>query len=156
MSIKHSQTSGDSPTIRALKEDCSGDPYTIPTGVSADTYRRIPESAWLTLFHDSRMSGAGLSMYLATIRTFDRTGGNPISFPRAYFRREYGLSESTRKAGLRNLTDLGVLHIEGTSVETGLGSARQRGRTEYSLDPRYRPPRKSAATERALRSDSDF
>ncbi|MCU1416114.1 MAG: hypothetical protein JWP32_288 [Schumannella sp.] len=137
--IEPGKASGDLPTIRALKEDGSGDAYVIPTGQPGDTYRRVPEAAWRTLFHTTDLTGAGLSMYLVSLRTFGQAGGNPLTFPRSYFSSEYGMSESTRKAGLRNLVDLGVLEAEGISVETGAG-VRRRGRTNYSLLPVYEPP----------------
>ncbi|CAD6015847.1 conserved protein of unknown function (plasmid) [Agreia sp. COWG] len=140
VSIVRADVSGDPPIVRALKEDGSGDRYTIPTGRTGDTYRRVPEAAWRSLLHETGLSGPGLCMYLVSLRTFGQTRGGALTFPRSYFRREYGMGESTRKAGLRNLVDLGVLQEEGVSIETGSGGPRLRGRTQYTLLQIYEPP----------------
>lgn len=153
VAIESGKASGDLATIRALKEDGSGDAYEIPTGQPGDTYRRVPEAAWRTLFHTTDLTGAGLTMYLVSLRTFGQARGNPLTFPRSYFRGEYGMSESTRKAGLRNLVELGVLEAEGTSVETGAG-VRRRGRTNYSLLPLYEPPAPARPATSPLEQDS--
>lgn len=150
--IEHADVSGDIPTIYALREDCSGNRYKIPTGYGGDTYRRIPETAWRTLFHDAALTGPGLVMYLVSLRAYGQTRGSTLTFPRAYFRREYGMGESTRKAGLRNLVDLGVLEEEGISVETGTGGPRRRGRTQYALLHIYGPPT-PAAPDAAIQID---
>jgi hypothetical protein len=147
VAIDRADVSGDTPTIRALKEDGSGDAYTVPTGAAGDTYRRVPEAAWRTLFHESTLTGPGLSLYLVALRAFGQAKGRPFTVPRAYFRTQYGLGESTRKAGLRNLVDLGVLAEEGISVESGTGGTRLRGRTEYTLHPLYEPPAPRPAAE---------
>lgn len=140
VAIERAEASGDTPTIRALREDGSGEAYTIPTGRPGDTYRRIPESAWRTLFHTAHLTGPGLVMYLVALRSFGQIGNAPLTFPRAYFQREYGMGESTRKAGLRNLVDLGVLEEEGVSTESEGRGPRRRGRTQYTLLAVYQPP----------------
>lgn len=132
--------SGDLPTIRALREDRSGEKYTIPTGQPGDTYRRIPELAWRMLFHSSDLTGPGLVMYLISLRTHGQASGGEMTFPRNYIATEYGISDSTRKAGLRNLVEIGVLAHEGTSKETGATATRLRGRNVYTLGSMYAPP----------------
>ena len=141
VSIESGAVSGDVPTIRPLREDGSGRDYTIPAGSDGDTYRRIPQVAWRILFCDPDLSGPGLVTFLAMIRTHDQHRGEYLVLPRAYFRGEYGMGDSTRKAGLRNLVDLGVLTTEGRSTETGPAGERRRGRTQYSLLDSYAPPR---------------
>lgn len=91
VSIVRADVSGDPPIVRALKEDGSGDRYTIPTGRTGDTYRRVPEAAWRSLLHETGLSGPGLCMYLVSLRTFGQTRGGALTFPRSYFRREYGM-----------------------------------------------------------------
>lgn len=137
--ITPGDTSGDVPTIGALREDRSRRAYTIPTGKGGDTYRRIPEAAWQTLFHSADLTGPGLVMYLISLRTFGQARGGDITFPRNYVTTTYGISDSTRKAGLRNLVDIGVLTFEGVSRETGGTNARMRGRNIYSLHHLYVP-----------------
>ncbi len=146
VAIERIGVSGDTPIIRALMETGSGEPYAIPTGEDGDTYRRIPEAAWRALFHADDLTGPGLCMYLISLRTHGQARGYPLTFPRAYFRRAYGLSESTRKAGLRNLVDIGALEEQGISVETGAAGARRRGRTQYTLHRLYTPLSSTATT----------
>lgn len=130
---------GDVPTVRLLREDASRGPYTIPTGRDGDTYRRVPEVAWELLIPDEELTGAGLVMYLVALRTAEqarRTDG--LTFPRAYFKAEYGLGESTRRAGLRNLADLGVLDKHTEHVDDAGGTLeRRRRRDVYDLLDRY-------------------
>jgi hypothetical protein len=149
VSIDRATTAGDTPTIRPLREDGSGQPYTIPAGHGGDTYRRIPDSAWLSLFHSTELTGPGLVMFLVAIRTYGQAGGGTLTFPRNYFRTEYGIGDSTRKSGLRNLVALGVLDVEGTSREVGGTGARQRGRNVYELNPAYMPPAPTSGSSEA-------
>ncbi len=140
--------SGDVPTIRALREDRSGEKYTIPTGQRGDTYRRIPELAWRMLFPSPDLTGPGLVMYLISLRTHGQANGGEMTFPRNYISTEYGISDSTRKAGLRNLVENGVLVHEGTSKEGGATAARLRGRNVYTLAPTFAPPAAPVAVAR--------
>lgn len=146
VTISRGSYSGDVPTVRLLREDSSGQPYTIPTGRDGDTYRRVPEVAWRMLLPDEDLTGAGLVMYLVALRTAgqaSRTDG--LTFPRAHFKTEYGLGESTRRSGLRNLADLGVLakHTEHVD-DAGDVLERRRRRDVYDLLEEYahisRPP----------------
>jgi hypothetical protein len=146
VSIDRAATSGDTPKIRPLLEDGSGRPYTIPVGRGGDTYRRIPDIAWQGLFHSNELSGPGLVMLLVTLRTYGQAGGGFLTFPRDYVRTEYGISDSTRKAGLRNLVALGVLDVEGISGEDGGTGPRRRGRNIYELNPAYFPPAPTPTT----------
>lgn len=141
VTIAPGTTSGDTPTIRPLKEDASGDPYTIPTGHDGDTYRRVPESAWRRLFHNPKLTGPGAVMYLVSLRTHGQQRHGTLTFPRTNFKTEYGLGETTRRTGLHNLLDLGVLEqYESFSRETGADNQRRRGRAQYELLPLYEPP----------------
>jgi hypothetical protein len=131
--------SGEVPTVRPLREDGSRRRYTIPTGHDGDTYRRVPEVAWRMLIHEEDLTGAGLAMYLVVLRTAEQARKlEGLAFPRAYFRDEYGLGESTRKAGLRNLADLGILTKQTERVDD-LGDTleRRRRRNVYDLLQEY-------------------
>lgn len=68
----------------------------------------------------------------------DKREGGRVWVPRAYFKAEYGLGESGRKTGLRNLADLGVL-IKHTKHIDDLGDtlARRRRRNVYDLPEEY-------------------
>lgn len=138
--------SGDVPTVRPLREDGSRRAYTIPLGRDGDTYRRLPEAAWRELIHAEELTGAGLVMYLVALRTAEQAGRTDgLTFPRAFFRDEYGMGESTRKSGLRNLVDLAVLvqHLEHVDV-FGDVLERRRPRAVYDLLPEYARPTEPA------------
>lgn len=134
---------GDVPTIWPLRDDGSGQPYATPTGQDGDTYRRIPESFWASLLPEGELTGAGLVMYLAALRTVGaRRSAENLTFSRNYVAETFGLGDSTRKAGLRNLTELLVLDAE-TRVADDAGDSlrRRRLRTVYELlDPYLSPP----------------
>lgn len=141
VSMTPGQYTGDVPTVRLLREDGSGEPYTIPTGRDGDTYRRVPESVWESLIPGAMVTGAGLAMYLVALRTAYIKGElDGLAFPSAHFREEYGLGESTRKSGLRNLVDQGVLDVERQHVD-GFGQlgGRIRSRNLYDLLGLYGP-----------------
>lgn len=144
--------SGATPVVRLLREDGSGEAYTIPDGSPGETYRRIPEFAWRRLFAEPDLTGAGLTMYLVAVRTAYRARQiDDLTFPSDYFRREYGLGESTRKNGLRNLCRLGVLEPHLRRVDDfGDPSQRARRRTTYDILEEYAPvQREHAAREEA-------
>jgi hypothetical protein len=133
---------GDIPTIYPLREDGSGVPYTRPDGQGVDTYRRIPEKFWEMLLPDGELTSPGQVMYLVAIRTalvVQRSTG--LTFPRAYVTKTFGIGESTRKAGLRNLTDLLVLDPHKRLVDDdGDLLARRRQRTVYDVLAPFDPP----------------
>lgn len=133
---------GDVPTIHPLREDGSGTPYTRPDGQGADTYRRIPEKFWEVLVPEAELTGPGLVMYLVAVRTAlvgQRTEG--LTFSRSYVTRTFGVGESTRRAGLRNLTDLMVLDAHKRFVDDdGDLIGRRRRRTVYDLLAPFDPP----------------
>lgn len=139
--ITPGEHAGAVPTVRLLREDGSGRPYTIPDGRAGETYRRIPEFAWRRLFAEPELTGPGLALYLVAVRTAYRARRlEELTFPTAYFRTEYGLGESTRKSGLRNLTDLGVLVPHRRRMDDfGDSSRRARMRYVYDLLEDYAP-----------------
>ncbi len=142
---------GAVPTVRLLREDGSGRPYTIPDGSPGETYRRIPEFAWRRLFAEPELTGPGLAMYLVALRTAYRAQRlDELTFPSAYFLTEYGLGDSTRKSGLRNLSDLGVLDPHRRRMgDFGDSSRRARMRNVYNLLEDYAPVQQ----ERPARED---
>lgn len=148
VALTPAKTSGDPPRIQLLREDGIGAPYSIPTGRHGDTYRRIPQACWAHLFWSPELTGPGLSLYLVALRTFGQSrGAVPLTFSRQHFHSEYGMSDSTRKAGLRNLTGLSVLEREGVSQEyDGIGP-RRRGLNRYWLADTYQPRTPSQAIQ---------
>lgn len=151
VALKRGERFGDVPVVRPLREDGSGEPYTRPTGTGDDTYRRVPEKFFELLLPDPELTGPGLVMYLAAVRT-SLVGGrtDALTFPRAYVTRTFGIGESTRKAGLRNLVSMLVLDPERrTSDETGEFLSRRRLRTVYTLMPPFTPPEPNEAPQAA-------
>lgn len=147
----------DPPTIVPLREDGTGRPYNRPEGTGGDTYRRIPQKAWQVLFHAEELSGPGLVMYLVALRTAGKAGhADRLVFPSRYFKTEYGMGESTRKAGLRNLVDLGVLDAETRATDAfgNLGQRRHR-RTLYTLLEEYTSPPPAPAPEESASRTRD-
>lgn len=133
--------SGDIPIVHSLREDGSGEAYSIPTGHSGDTYRRIPQNTWKLLIPEHELTGAGLAMYLIAVRTaLQAQSPHDLTFPAASFKTQYGLSDTTRKAGLANLTDLLVLEktLRSTDTTGGYGGRRHQ-RSTYDIDERYAP-----------------
>ncbi|HEX5912621.1 MAG TPA: hypothetical protein VFY54_05765, partial [Rubrobacter sp.] len=134
VAVDPAPVAGEPPSVKLLREDGSGAPYTIPDGTPGETYRRIPEAAWRFLFADAGLTGAGLAMYLVVIRTAGRAGQlTDLAIARTYFQTEYGLGESTRKNGLRNLVDLGVLDARRRRTDD-FGDPSRRGRLRYTYD----------------------
>lgn len=147
--------SGDVPTVTLLNETGSGRPYTIPTGARGDTYFRVPEALWRSglLRHEGGLSGPGLVMYLTSLQTMQSTQQPVIFFPSATFRLRYGMSETTRKNGLRNLTDLNVLDLSRRAVDDGGGTGHRRWRRNtYELAEHLALPPRPTVTSRQGRS----
>lgn len=148
---------GDVPTVTLLREDGSGEPYTIPTGQDGDRYRRVPEEAWKRLIAEPSLTGPGLAMYLVAVRTAERARQNTgLTFPRAYFQSEYGLGESTRKSGLRNLSDMAVLDVHPQRTDDfGEIGRRARLRNLYDLNDLYGPAPRATPQPGTARSARD-
>ncbi|WP_344207393.1 hypothetical protein [Microbacterium mitrae] len=116
------------PYLQAIEEGAAG----------STSYFRVPETFWSSgLCTD--LSGAGLAMYLIAM---SRAGwGNDPSFwlSPTLFRKEYGLGESTRKKGLKELVDRGVLTHELRSIDrNGESGHRRFVRSVYTIVSDYR------------------
>jgi hypothetical protein len=142
---------GKVPEIILMDESLRGVDYKLPylqameEGQAGDTsYFRVPETFWSTGLC-AKLSGAGLAMYLIAM---SRAGwGNQPSFwlAPAQFRDQYGLGDSTRKKGLRELVDLGVLTHELRSIDRdGHAGYRRFQRSVYTVVASYRTAGASA------------
>lgn len=145
VNITQGRFSGDVPTITLLNE-AGGVPsreYTVPLGREGDLYIRVPEEFWgRGLISDEELTGPGLVMYLAALRTHQLARDpDALTFPAATFKERYGVSETTRKKGLRNLSDeLGILHKRFASVDDAGGVGhRLRPRSVYQIAPQWAP-----------------
>lgn len=143
--ITEGRFSGDVPTVTLLNETGTGAPYTIPTGSRGDIYFRVPEALWKSglLRHEDGLSGPGLVMYLASLQTMQSTHQPVIFFPSATFHLSYGMSETTRKNGLRNLVTLNVLDLSRRAIDSdgGIGHRRWRRNTYELAEHLALPPR---------------
>lgn len=138
---------GKQPEIILRDETLQGTDYKLPylqaieEGSAGETsYFRVPESFWSTGLC-AKLSGAGVAMYLIAM---SRAGwGNQPAFwisPK-HFVEEYGLGESTRKKGLKELVDFGVATHELRSIDrSGYAGYRRFQRSVYTLAAEYRVP----------------
>ncbi|WP_141392929.1 hypothetical protein [Glutamicibacter sp. BW77] len=131
--------------IQLLREDGTGIPYSSPVasqvgGAVTEPYFRIPPALWETGLI-SELSGPGLAMFVIVMRSVrsDRPQ-NKLWFSSASFKERYSLGDSTRKSGLRELVEHGVLIESYESVDdTGGTEYRTRRRKTYTVDPAYLP-----------------
>lgn len=136
------KSSGDVPTYTLLSDRGDRDAYTIPKGRGGDLYFRIPETMWTRgLIGDEELTGPGLAMYLVALRTASMVGRtDSLVFPGASFNRDVGLSDATRKKGLRNLDALGVLSgIPEARDDFGDQGHRLRPRNVYTINAEWAP-----------------
>ena len=140
--VQRGAHSGDVSKITLLDESASGAPYRIPTGSEGDWYIRVPENLWLAPVLAPEVTGPGLALYLVALRTYGLARNKDrLTFPAGTFHDRYGLSESTRKKGLKNLDEHLILTRTSSVVDDfgGVGH-RLRPRNTYELAPHLLPP----------------
>lgn len=136
---------GHAPTITLRHESGDGTAYSIPSG-GQDDYFRVPETLWTNgIVHD--ISGPGLAVYLTMLSVHRSDDPERLMwFTPATYRGLFGLSESTRKAGLRNLIDNDVLWKQRQSIDSSGGRDGQtRSRNVYKFNPQFGPRSAPAA-----------
>lgn len=138
---------GKVPEIILCDETLRGIDYKLPFlqaieegNAGATSYFRVPESFWSTGLC-AKLSGAGIAMYLIAM---SRAGwGNAPSFwlSPSRFGEEYGLGDSTRKKGLKELVEHGVVTHEIHSIDrSGHAGYRRFQRSVYTVVADYRVP----------------
>lgn len=132
-----------SPATRVwlLKEDGSGLPYELPTGDEGDRYTRIPEVFWKRLVPEGEFTGPAAVTYFALLRLSRRVHRrNSLVITNTQFKSEYGMGKTTRKDGLRSLSEMLVIDSIGDTTDS-FGNSSQRGRRRnlYNLDEDYFP-----------------
>lgn len=150
---------GLTPTIVLLDETLQKTDYKLPylqaqdEGASGKTsYFRIPESFWAKHLTSS-LSGAGLAMYLIAMARAGWGDDHSFWLSPKYFRDTYGLGDSTRKKGLKELVELGVLTHQLQSLDhMGQTGHRRRQRSVYTVTADYRS---AGATELLPRTNSE-
>lgn len=133
---------GMPPIVQLLKEDLSRNLYSVPGAKKDDEaieqYFRVPKALWMSGIIQE-MSGSALAMYLLVLSQVRSDDVEPkVWFSPATFKERFGLGDSTRKTGLRELVDLGILIEQVESLDNSGGTAnRTYRRKTYSLDLRY-------------------
>lgn len=123
------------PSIVRLRNEVTKGPYGIPPG-KGDPYLRVPEAFW-TRGLVSELSGPGVAMYLVVL-AMHGPDTESVWFRAESFRSRFGLAESTRKAGLKDLVENFVLDAESQPI--GSAGGRTWRRNVYTLAPQYRRP----------------
>lgn len=123
--------------ITLLRETADNHPYSFPDPKKGDSYFRVPRTLWTTgMIHE--MSGRALALYLITL-SHAGWGEREFWINQSLFAERYGLGETTRKKGLKELVDLGVLEIASVSRSLpGETSGRTFRRNIYVLTPAFR------------------
>lgn len=132
-----------SPTIKLMREDGRYRPYTSPTSLkvsATDRYFRMPETFWTRgLVANPLMDGSALTMYLTALYFQARFNSEVIFFPSDVVKSEIGIGDTTRKRGLRNLEEIGVL-VRQESDPYYLFSGKQgRRRNFYKFGREWAP-----------------
>jgi ribosomal protein S25 len=110
-------------------------PYVPPYGV--DPYIPVPRSFWSRGLA-AELSGAGIAMYLCAL-ALTRSDSPTFFISGSYFEERYGISRSSRKRGLAELTERGVLTV--TVEETlDFNTLRKVRRNIYRLAKPYQQP----------------
>lgn len=118
-------------------ETAEGDPnpYVPPYGL--EQYIPVPRSFW-TRGLAGELSGAGIAMYLCSL-ALTRSDDPEFFIAGAHFDERYGISRSSRKRGLAELTELGVLTVR-VEETIDFKTFRKVRRNIYRVAKRYRQP----------------
>jgi len=151
---------GQTPTIFLLDETLQKVDYRLPylqaqdEGPSGKTsYFRVPESFWAKHLA-ANLSGAGLAMYLIAMARAGWGDNHSFWLSPKHFRETYGLGDSTRKKGLKELVEIGVLTHQLHSLDhMGQTGHRRRLRSVYTVTVDYRS---TSATELLSRDNSEL
>lgn len=134
-------TPGYPPQISLLNESLDGKKYTIPGNAKEgprEAYFRVPNFLWRS-GEIKHLSGPALAMYIVVLSVY-RTDQEEYRawFSSTTFKQKFGLGESTRKSGLRELVEMGVLQAFDESLDSaGETGARRFRRRTYELSPKY-------------------
>ncbi|SDD03300.1 hypothetical protein [Microbacterium enclense] len=121
-------------------------PYTAPYGV--EPYIPVPRAFW-TEGLVAKLSGAGVAMYLCAL-ALTRTDEHEFFIATQFFENSFGISRSSRKRGLAELAEHGVITTRVQEQSMDLVTRRRVRRNVYRLTKTYRlPPAYKAAQETA-------
>ncbi|MDP9850253.1 hypothetical protein [Streptosporangium lutulentum] len=137
---------GHANKVTVLNETGNDEPYIAP-GAAAKAlsndpekarphyYAQIPATLW-TNGYIQLMTGAGLAMYLILLDQYALTGAapQPVWISPSAFKAYYGLSQDTRAAGIKDLTELGLVTTGRQSINPN-DFDLERIRNVYTLKP---------------------
>lgn len=129
-------------TITLLHEGGSRQPYSIPTGSDGDSYIRVPEELW-TRGALTHLTGPGIATLLALLELAGREP-HPFTLGSGIAMARFGISDTTRKKGLKNLYDIDI--VDKRLEEVPGDDQRTRKRNVYTLSPAYYPKHWKAGT----------
>jgi len=134
---------GEASVITLLREDCSGNDYSLPSGPGKDRrYLQVPDRLWDGYIQ--RMPAPGLAMLLVLLAE-PASSRDGMWWSVENFPAWYGISASMRAKGTNELLDLGLLRVTKQKLDTpkgGNGDERDRVRNIYRLrNPAAFPPR---------------
>lgn len=120
-------------------------PYLPPYG-QGQSYLTVPRAFWTEGLAGS-LSGAGLAMYLVAL-AMTRHDSPEFYLVGSFFDARFGISRSSRKRGLSELVDRGVLSVR-VEETVDLATFRKLRRNIYEVAPAYLqlPPRETPAAE---------
>jgi hypothetical protein len=101
--------------IGLLRETGTGEAYTFPDPSKGEPYIRIPRTLW-TDGWIAKMSGRALAVYLVVLSNSGWQASREFWISGKLFHERYGLGDTTRKKGFRELTELGVLEVVERAV----------------------------------------
>lgn len=129
-------------TIYLLKETGDGSPYTPPYQEKKG-YFRIPPELWTTGLIN-RLEGPGLCMYLCALATVRREvdgKSNVFWFAPAATRKKFGVGNSTRLKGIKELIEQGVFaDVTDTESEEYLMGYKRNGTRYLRITAAYMFP----------------
>lgn len=139
------------PTVHLLNETGNGEPYSLPYK-DEKGYFRIPPELWTTGLIN-RLEAPGLCMYLCALATVKREADGRSTvfwFAPAATRKRFGVGNSTRLKGIKELIEQGVF-IDVTDLDgEGYLVGYKRNTTKYlRVAARYMLPESGQSPEKA-------
>ena len=136
-----------------IRDEKTGLPvlYTPPYG--GESYLSIPRAFWAT-GTAGKLSGAGVAMYLVSLAML-RDDFPAFFLTGKFFEERFGISRSSKKRGLAELVNHGVLTVESV-VGIDFTTFRRARRNVYTITDAFMPPApKKAPEEQAVGTASE-
>jgi hypothetical protein len=122
---------GEPSLVTLLREDGSGQSYSLPRGGSDGHFFKIPAEMWTT-GQLQRLSAPALAMMMAVLS--DQNGpGARVWWSTTRFPDRFGISPATRARGTRELQNAGLLTVTRKAVGRPGSLAAERVRNMYAV-----------------------